>query len=299
MESEEQKGKGARVFLLFLVAAGAIALLVRYGRIPQPEDYHAFADSRTIWRIPNAWNVLSNIPFALVGWAGISFLRRGPTRDPDGPYRPGAHTAFESMRERPAYVLFFAGVFLTAFGSGYYHLKPSTTRLFWDRLPMAIGFTALFAAMIAERISIYWSRMLLLPFVFAGVASVVQWRLSEDQGHGDLRFYLYVQLFPLIALPIMLVLFKPRYSRGAELFAVALVYAGAKLFEHFDKQVWELSGHAVGGHAIKHLAAAFATYLVLDMLKKRGRPRTALSQAMAAAMEDDDDDERQNAENID
>ncbi len=35
----------------------------------------------------------------LVGWLGLAFLRRGPTRDPDGPYRPGAHTAFESMRD--------------------------------------------------------------------------------------------------------------------------------------------------------------------------------------------------------
>lgn len=299
MASEEQKGKGARVFLLMLMAAGAVALLIRYGRIPQPEDYHAFADSRTLLGIPNALNVLSNVPFAIVGWMGIAFLRRGPTRDPDGPYRPGAHTAFESMRERPAYVLFFLGVLLTAFGSGYYHLKPSTTRLFWDRLPMAIGFTALFAAMIAERISIYWSRMLLLPFVFAGVASVVQWRLSEDQGHGDLRFYLFVQFFPLLTLPIMLLLFRPRYSRGGELLAVGLVYGGAKAFEHMDKQLWEISGHSVGGHAIKHVVAAVATYLVLDMLKKRGRPRTALSEAMAAAMADESqDDEPQNAGNI-
>lgn len=296
MESEEQKGKGARAFLLLLVAAGAVALLVRYGRIPQPEEYHALADSRTLLRVPNALNVLSNVPFAIVGWLGLAFLRRGPTRDPDGPYRPGAHTAFESLRERPAYVLFFLGVLLTAFGSSYYHLKPTTSRLFWDRLPMAIGFTALFSAMIAERISVYWSRMLLLPFVFAGVASVVQWRLSEDQGRGDLRFYLFVQFFPLIALPIMLVLFKPRYSRGAELLAVGLLYAGAKALEHFDHQIWEASGRVVSGHSLKHVVAALATYLVLDMLKKRGRPQTTLSKAMAAAMADDD--EPQSARNI-
>ena len=287
MELEEQKGKGARVFLLVLVAAGAIALLARYGRIPQPEPYHAFADDRTLFGVSNALNVLSNLPFALVGWMGIAFLRRGPTRDPDGPYRPGAHTAFESLRERPAYVLFFLGVFLTAFGSGYYHLKPTTTRLFWDRLPMMIGFTSLFAAMIAERISVYWSRMLLLPFVFAGVASVVQWRLSEEQGHGDLRFYLFLQFFPILALPFLLLLFRPRYSRGGELLAVGVIYAGAKALEHFDRQVWDFSAHTVSGHTLKHLVAALATYLVLDMLKKRGRPRTALSDAMAEAMADD------------
>lgn len=288
MEQQSRGTRAARALLIALVGAGAIALLVRNGPIPQAQAYHAFADGKTYLRIPNALNVLSNVPFFVVGWLGLAFLRRGPTRDPDGPYRPGAHTAFESLRERPAYVLFFLGVLLTAFGSGYYHLKPSTMRLFWDRLPMAIGFTALFAAMIAERVSMYWSRMLLLPLVFAGVASVVQWRISEDSGHGDLRFYLFVQAFPMIALPLMMLLFNPRYSRGGELLAVAIVYGGAKVLEHFDAKIWELTGHVVSGHSLKHLVAALATYLVLDMLKKRGRPALPLAAALAASMDDDD-----------
>ena len=280
-------GKGLRVALLVVVAVAAGVLLWRHGPIPQPEAYHQFADGRTLWRIPNALPVLSNAFFFFVGWAGLAFLRRGPTRDPDGPFRPGAHTAFESLRERPAYVLFFAGVLLTAFGSAWYHLKPSTPRLFWDRLPMAIAFTALFAAMIAERISIYWSRMLLLPLVFSGVASVVLWRLSEDRGAGDLRFYLFVQLFPMVALPLMMLLFRPRYSRGWELFVAMLVYAGAKALEHFDAKVWELTSQTVSGHSLKHVAAALATWFVLDMLKKRGRAIVPFDEALAAHAEDD------------
>jgi hypothetical protein len=282
-------GKGLRVALLVIVALAAGVALWRHGPIAQPPEYHDFADIRTLWnRIPNGVNVLSNIPFLIVGWMGLSFLRRGPTRDPDGPFRPGAHTAFESLRERPAYVLFFAGVFLTAFGSSYYHLKPSTTRLFWDRLPMAIGFSALFAAMIAERVSVYWSRMLLLPFVFAGVASVVFWRLSEDRGVGDLRFYLFVQLFPMIALPLMMILFKPRYSRGLELLVVVLVYAASKALEHFDKQIWEATSQGVSGHSLKHVVAALATWFVLDMLKNRGRPPLPFEEALSAAHTEDD-----------
>ena len=279
-------GKGLRVALLVLVAAAAGVLMWRHGPIPQPEAYHHFSDGRTLWRIPNALDVLSNVFFFFVGWAGLAFLRRGPTRDPDGPFRPGAHTAFESLRERPAYVLFFAGVLLAAFGSAWYHLKPSTPRLFWDRLPMAMAFMALFAAMIAERISIYWSRMLLLPLVFAGIASVVMWRISEDQGRGDLRFYLFVQLFPMVALPLMMLLFKPRYSRGFEIFVVVVVYGGAKLLEHFDQQVWDATSHAVSGHTLKHLAAALAGYVVLDMLKKRGRPKLGIAEAIAAQSEE-------------
>jgi hypothetical protein len=275
--------KGLKVALLVVIAIAAGAALYKHGPIPQPESYHHFADTRTWQRIPNAWNVLSNIPFFIVGWFGLTFLRRGPTRDPEGPFRAGAHTAFESLRERPAYVLFFLGVLFTAFGSSYYHLKPSTTRLFWDRLPMAIGFTALFAAVIAERISVYWSRMLLIPLIFTGVASVVAWRISEDQGHGDLRVYLLVQLYPMIALPLMLIMFRPRYSRGAELFVVVLVYGLAKVLEYFDTQVFEATARTVSGHTLKHLVAAIATWLVRDMLKKRGRAILPLHEALIAA----------------
>jgi hypothetical protein len=280
-------GKGLRTALLVVVAVVAGGLLWRHGPIPQPEGYHQFADARTLWRIPNALNVVSNALFFFVGWAGLAFLRRGPTRDPEGPFRPGAHTAFESLRERPAYVLFFAGVLLTAFGSAWYHLKPSTPRLFWDRLPMAVAFMALFAAMIAERISIYWSRMLLLPLVFAGAASVVMWRLSEDRGAGDLRFYVYVQIFPMLALPLMMLLFRPRYSRGVELFLAMLVYAGAKALEHFDAKVWELTSQTASGHSLKHVAAAVAAFLILDMLKKRGRAIVPFEDVLAAHAEDD------------
>jgi hypothetical protein len=275
-------GKALRVLILLVVAVASGMALWHHGRIPQPEAYHLFADRRTLQKIPNALNVLSNVPFFIVGWLGLSFLRRGPTRDPDGPFRPGAHTAFESLRERPAYVLFFAGVLLTAFGSSYYHLAPSTNRLFWDRLPMALAFAALFAAVIAERISVYWSRMLLLPFLFAGIGSVVLWRISEQLGQGDLRPYLFIQLFPVIALPLMMLLFRARYSRGSELLVVIVIYVAAKALEHFDTAIWELSGQTVSGHTAKHVVAAMATWFVLDMLKQRGRAPLRIDEELAA-----------------
>lgn len=285
--SWRSRGKGIKSALLLGVAVAAAILLWRYGRVPQPEGYHQFADTRTLLvlrsiPIRNTLNVLTNVPFALVGLAGLAFLRRGPTRDPDGPFRPGAHTAFETLRERPAYVIFFAGVFFTAFGSGYYHLAPSTLRLFWDRLPMTFAFSALFAAVIAERISIYYSRMLLLPLVFSGIASVVHWRLSEFAGQGDLRPYLFVQLYPMVAVPLMMILFKARYSRSLELLLVVLVYGVAKALEHFDAEVYRALDGVVSGHSLKHLFAALATWLVLDMLKKRARPQPGINERLAA-----------------
>ena len=279
--------KAVRALLILVVGLAVASALHRHGPIAQDPGYHRFADTRTLARVPNALNVLTGVPFLFVGLLGLAFLRRGPTRDPDGPYRSGAHTAFESHRERPAYVLFFLGVLLTTFGSGYYHLAPTTMRLFWDRLPMAVAFSAIVAAVIAERVSIYGSRMALLPLVFIGIGSVVWWRVSELQGHGDLRVYLFVQLFPLLAVPLMLALFPARYSRGLELLFVVLVFVAAKLTEHFDVAIWDLTRHLVSGHSMKHLLAALSTWLVLDMLRKRGRAALPIDPMIAAHAEDD------------
>ena len=39
--------------------------------IPQPQIYHGFADQQTLLGIPNFWNVVSNLPFILVGALGL------------------------------------------------------------------------------------------------------------------------------------------------------------------------------------------------------------------------------------
>ena len=43
--------------------------------IVQNQDYHDFADQRTLFGIPHFWNVVSNLPFVAVGAAGLAFAR--------------------------------------------------------------------------------------------------------------------------------------------------------------------------------------------------------------------------------
>jgi hypothetical protein len=40
----------------------------------------------------------------------------------------------------PATLALFLGIFLTGFGSSYYHWNPNDDTLFWDRLPMTLCF---------------------------------------------------------------------------------------------------------------------------------------------------------------
>ena len=48
--------------------------------------------------------------------------------------------------------MLFSGIFLTGFGSSYYHLNPNDNTLFWDRLPMTFCFAAILAAVVEERV---------------------------------------------------------------------------------------------------------------------------------------------------
>ncbi len=246
---------GLTILLLVLFTVAVAFYFVP--RIPQPLTYHDFADHRSWLGIPNFGNVISNIPFAVFGVMGLVFL-----------LRPSSNGKFTDTGERWPYVFFFLGLFLTAFGSGYYHAHPNNASLLWDRLPMTIAFTGLIAALIAERISLSAGMQSLVPLLLLGVSSPIQWYWTELHGRGDLRFYAAVQLCAVLSLPLFLIFFPPRYTRSSDLAVVAGFYALAKLLETFDRQIFA-AGHLVSGHTLKHLAAALSGYWIFRMLRLR------------------------------
>jgi hypothetical protein len=253
------------IWLMVLAAAVIAAIAFLLPPIPQPQWYHMFADQRAFFGIPNFNDVVSNLPFAVVGLWGFACLLR-------------AH--FLDNREHWPYAIVFAGLLLTAFGSAYYHLQPRNETLVWDRLPMTLVFMSLLAAIIADRISLR-AGLWLLPILLAvGVVSVLQWRASELRGAGDLRFYAAVQVYAVLFL--LIALFLPsRYTRGRDLAMIAGFYVLAKILESLDRPIFEL-GHIVSGHTLKHLAAACAGYWILRMLLKR-RPIEVIHEAQTSS----------------
>jgi hypothetical protein len=228
-------------------------------QIPQPQSYHLFVDRRGFLGIPNFGDVVSNVPFGVIGTCGLLFLLRSSPSQ--------LKTRFLDSRERWPYVLVFIGLLLTAFGSSYYHLSPNNARLVWDRLPMTIAFMAMVVAIISERIGLKVGLWLLPLLLLVGMASVLQWYASEARGAGDLRFYAAVQAYSALVLLLALV-FPKRYTRTSD-FAVAVgFYALGKALETLDKTIFAV-GHIVNGHTLKHLAAAAAGYWILRMLQKR------------------------------
>jgi len=248
-------------FLLIAVAIVIAVIAIPLPPIPQPQAYHNFADHRAWLGISNFGDVASNLPFAVIGLFGLMVLFTSQA------------VMFSDPRERWLYVVMFAGLILTAFGSTYYHLAPGNARLVWDRIPIMIVFMALLAAVIAERVGVSAGLYLFPVLQAAGVGSVLLWRAGDLRGHDDLRFYAAVQVYAVLVL--LLVLFLPaRYSHSSYLAAVVAFYVLAKLLETFDRQVFAL-GHIVSGHTLKHIVAGLAGYWILRMLERRRlRPNT-------------------------
>lgn len=235
------------------LAASAAAVLVAMfwlvSPIRQSAAYNVFCDTRALLGIPNVLNVLSNLPFLLVGLAGLRWMR-------DEPHRL-------SPELRAPYAVLFLGLAATSAGSAWYHWAPDNDRLFWDRLPIAVAFMGLYTAVIAERIDIRAARLLLLPLVLFGAGSVVWWGMFDD-----LRPYAVAQFFPVFTIPVLIWLCPPAYTRGGDLLAAVGCYVVAKVFEELDLRIYAV-GSLVSGHTLKHLAAGLGAWIVYRMLVKR------------------------------
>jgi hypothetical protein len=135
--------------LIVVACVLIVSFLIWAPPLHQSASYHDFADRRTILDIPDFWDVISNLPFLVVGAMGLLRFRDGASR-----------------------ILSF-GVLCISVGSAHYHLAPDSARLFWDRLPMTIVFMALFAIAINQR-------KLAVPFVLLGIGSVIWWRMTDN-----------------------------------------------------------------------------------------------------------------------
>jgi hypothetical protein len=227
-----------RVLALLGAAAFTLVALWFFPPIAQDQAYHRLADSRAFFGIPNFWNVVSNIPFLLIGAAGLRLA--GP----------------------PSMKAIFLGVFLVGFGSSYYHWAPSDGTLLWDRLPITLGFMAILANIIEERVDEKAGALMLWPLLLLGVASLVLWRVT-----GDLRLYAWVVFFPLIALPVIFWLYPKGRGTANWLYAAGF-YVVSKIFELLDAPVFSL-GHVVSGHTLKHLFAAVTCFMILRNFQNR------------------------------
>ena len=240
--------KKTKIFLLLLLTLLLLVVMILLPKMAQSPDYHLFADHRTLAGIANFLNTISNLPFLVVGLAGILLMIKN------------------GSQLQPAYLMLFIGILLTGLGSAYYHLNPSNNRLVYDRIPMTIVFMALLSATLSELIDYKMGIRLLFILLPAGIASVLYWKYTESIGNGDLRAYGFVQFYPILLIPIITLLFPASHTKKTipVFYSIILWYILAKFLEYYDGAIQTFT-HFISGHTLKHLAAAMACYYILRL----------------------------------
>lgn len=246
-------GLNWRLILIAAIPIVVLGILFSLPPIAQPPEYHLFADRRGSLGIPNFGDVVSNLAFLVAGALGLHQCLTGRLE--------GA---------RFAWSVFFAGAALVSVGSAYYHWQPDNPALVWDRLPMAIGFMGAYVALLSDYAGRRLERLLIVPALAAGLASVVYWALVDD-----LRLYFAVQA-SVFATILAIVLAFPHPPRQRRYLIAALgIYALAVACEQLDHQILNALAGLASGHTIKHLLAAGAVFFIARMLHDRIAARAA------------------------
>ena len=221
----------------------------------------SFTDIRTLVGLPNAIDVLSNLPFLVLGLLGLQRLHHAERTHDVG------HGAGLPHEELPGAALdcawlFFAGLVLVAAGSAFYHLQPDDVlRLAGDRAAMAVAFAGMIGLAVCDRVSeragwpaacIALTAGLLAVAVFHETGNVTPWAVVQFGG---------------MALVLWMAILRPVHSgtrrMQLKLGWIIAAYAVAKVLELADGAVFEFTQHLISGHSLKHVVAALAALPVL------------------------------------
>lgn len=228
----------------------AVLVVIFIQPIHQNQTYHNFADKTTLFCIPNFWNVISNLPFIVIGAMGLRKTSK----------------YFQDYPLKNSFFFFFVGIFFTGFGSAWYHYNPNDATLVWDRLPMTISFMSFLSIIIGEFIDSNLGKKGLPWFLSIGIFSVIYWVIFYD-----LRFYLLIQFLPILLIIIILIFSKSNLAFKKYFLLILLAYVVAKFLESFDVPIYKKSNELLSGHTLKHFAAAVASLVFYSFIGKKNQ----------------------------
>ena len=223
-----------------VLTAFLLALLVACAgpHVAQHAHYHAFADQRTLWGVPCALDVLSNLAFALMGGWGLMRLF--------------GHTngiAQAAGSQRTLSVLFFAGLAI-------------------DRLGMVSAFAGLLGLAATDRVSARSGLWLAAAVLALGPVAVLVWAHT-----GNLLPWSVLQGGGMVLIVVLALRPPVGGAWGIPLAAVIAWYVLAKLLELGDHAVFAATQGWVSGHSLKHVFAAMAAWPVIALMHNGAHAR--------------------------
>lgn len=245
-----------------VAAALALAAACFGPPVAQYAHYHAFADQRAMWGLPCALDVLSNLPFAVMGGWGLWCLH-GVGRNGGGLW--GLQPVGV---QRQLATLFFAGLLVTAACSTWYHLQPDDAGLAVDRMGMVLAFAGLLGLAVADRVSARCGACMALAVLGLGPVAVGVWASS-----ANLLPWSMLQGGGMVLVLAMAARRPAAGAWGVPLGAVIAWYAVAKLLELGDQPVFALTQGVVSGHTLKHVAAALSAWPVIALMHNGAQTR--------------------------
>ena len=249
--ARQSSGTLEQRFALFGGMAFVLTLALVLPGMTQPPHYHAFADQRSWAGLPHAADVLSNLGFVLAGLAGLWGLWRADLCRING-------TA------RALCALFFMGLLCSGAGSTFYHWAPHNASLVWDRLGMSVAFAGLLGLAVQTRIDDISARVATVVMLLAAPLSVMVWAQTTN-----VLPWALVQAGGMLIILWLAFVAPRRHALPVELGWVIGLYAVAKLLEMSDSDVFDVTGHAISGHSLKHWVAAAAALPVIRALHLR------------------------------
>ncbi len=225
-----------------------ILLAIFLPSIEQNQNYHNFADQRTLFGVRNALDTLSNLAFIIVGILGLlNFYNNQYIK---------ISNSFSVILN-----LFFIAIILTGLGSSFYHQNPNNFTLVFDRLGMSLVFASVLAMLAYLKISPRFGLHNLAELLILAPLTVLIWKFN-----GNLTPYAVLQFGGIILVILTLLLSKSQ--RQSPCFSsLIILYGIAKLVEFYDVQIFTLTQNLISGHTLKHLIAALATIVFISPLK--------------------------------
>lgn len=244
-----------KIILLAIPVATVAGVLYFQPPLPQDPAYHLFVDNRSLYGIPNFWNVVSNALIILVAVFGLA----------SSASMGSSHTYAYLRRE---FGVLFTAALLTGIGSVWYHLHPTTESLVWDRLPLSVFFTALLGLVISIYLSRITGKLLFWPLILGGLGSVLYWYKTEQLGVGDLRFYALAQYLSAFLILFIVMIYHKTGRPSVLLVLSFIMYVCAKVAEHYDAALYGITG-SLSGHSMKHLLGGIALFMLYLILRKK------------------------------